>query len=84
MDGRVQGVFFREACRREALAREVSGWIRNRADGRVEAVFEGSEAAVLQMVRWCRTGAPQARVDAVEASVELPQGLSGFRIAASA
>jgi acylphosphatase len=83
VDGRVQGVFFRQTCRRHAEARGVTGWVRNRSDGRVEAVFEGSPAAVEAMVTWCRGGPPDARVDQVEVADELAEGLSGFRIAPS-
>jgi acylphosphatase len=79
VDGRVQGVFFRDTCRREAEARGVAGWVRNRSDGRVEAVFEGSSLAVEGMVAWCRQGPPSARVDALEVSEEPPTGAAGFR-----
>jgi acylphosphatase len=68
--GRVQNVWYRDSCRSEALARDVAGWVHNCADGSVEAVFEGSSAAVDQMIAWCRTGPPRARVDAVEVIVE--------------
>ena len=78
--GRVQGVWFRESCGREARARGVAGWVRNQADGRVEAVFEGAADAVEQMVVWCHEGPPRARVDAVETSAEEPVGDTGFRV----
>jgi acylphosphatase len=78
--GRVQGVFFRDACARRARAEGVAGWVRNRADGRVEAWFEGSPQAVENMVRWCREGPPRAEVDGVEVSDEQPASLSAFRI----
>ena len=71
VSGRVQGVWFRESCRREAVAAGVAGWVANRPDGRVEAVFEGDEGAVAGLVEWCRRGPPRARVDSVEAR-ELP------------
>jgi acylphosphatase len=83
VDGRVQGVFFRQTCRREAELHRVAGWVRNRSDGRVEAVFEGSPAAVDAMVAWCRSGPAGARVDEVEVAVEAAEGLSAFRIAPS-
>ena len=54
--GYVQGVFFRDTCRREASARGVGGWVTNRPDGAVEAVFEGEPDAVGAMVDWCRRG----------------------------
>ena len=74
--GQVQGVFFRDTCRREAQAAGVSGWVANRDDGGVEAVFEGDDAAVERMVRWCRTGPPQAQVDNVEVAEEPVEGRS--------
>lgn len=83
VDGRVQGVFFRDTCRREADRRGVTGWVRNRSDGRVEAVFEGPEAAVAAMVAWCRRGPALASVDALEVHEEPAGGLVGFTIAAS-
>ena len=79
----MQGVFFRETCRREAEVRGVAGWVRNRADGRVDAHFEGAESAVDAMVAWCRLGPPSASVDSVEVTPEAPQDLQGFHIAPS-
>jgi len=78
--GRVQGVWFRESCREQAVAVGVSGWVRNLADGRVEAVLEGPPAAVERVVQWCRQGPRQARVDAVESHVEPPVGEAGFHV----
>ena len=80
IDGRVQGVWFRESCRREAATRGVAGWIRNRMDGRVEAVFEGSTEAVDAIVAWCRTGPPRAEVTGVEVVAEPPQGEASFAV----
>jgi acylphosphatase len=76
--GRVQNVWFRDSCVREATARGVAGWVRNLADGRVEAVFEGAPAAVEAMVAWCADGPPRARVDHVEVREELPVGEAPF------
>ena len=76
--GRVQGVFFREWTRRTAERRAVAGWIRNRADGTVEAVFEGDEGDVASMVVSVGLGPPEARVESVEAHDEQPEGLQGF------
>ena len=73
-------MFFRDTCRREALGRGVTGWVRNRPDGTVEAVFEGPPDAVETMCQWCKTGPPHARVDNLEVSEEEPRGESGFRI----
>jgi acylphosphatase len=78
--GRVQGVFFRDTCRREARSRGVSGWAANRADGSVEVVFEGEADAVDQMLAWCRTGPEEASVASVEVEVEQPQQESGFQV----
>ena len=78
--GHVQGVFFRDSCRREADARGVAGWIANRPDGAVEAVFEGEPGAVAALVDFCRRGPRDAHVDSVEESGEEPEGLGGFRV----
>jgi acylphosphatase len=78
--GRVQGVWFRQSCREEAQRVGVFGWVRNRADGRVEAAFEGDPVAVDGMVEWCRTGPPQAVVVDIEVIDEPPAGDTAFRI----
>ena len=78
--GRVQGVFFRDTCRREARAAGVSGFVRNEPDGTVLAVFEGDPDGVRRMVDWCRTGPPSARVDSVDATDEQPTGETGFAV----
>jgi acylphosphatase len=78
--GRVQGVWFRDACRQEAGARGVAGWVRNRADGTVEAVFEGPEGAVAQCVAWCRQGPPRADVTGIDVTEQDPTGEATFRI----
>ena len=64
--GRVQGVFFRLETQNAARSRGVTGWVRNKMDGSVEAVFEGEEADVTATLRWCRQGPPHARVSNVE------------------
>jgi acylphosphatase len=78
--GRVQGVFFRGTCAAEARRLGVVGWVRNVPEARVEAVFEGPEAAVEAMVAWCRHGPNLARVDGVDVSTEEPVGERGFRV----
>jgi acylphosphatase len=78
--GDVQGVFFRDTTRREAEARGVAGWISNRSDGAVEAVFEGEPDAVEAMLAFCRQGPSRAEVESVEVSEEQPEGLSGFEV----
>jgi acylphosphatase len=80
VSGHVQGVWFRESCRREAEARRVAGWITNRSDGSVEAVFEGREPALAEVVAWCRTGPRRAIVTGVDVTQEEPEGLVGFRV----
>jgi acylphosphatase len=78
--GRVQGVFFRDTTRRRAEAAGVSGWVSNRPDGAVEAVFEGDEAAVDQLVDFCRRGPGRAEVAGAEVTEEQPEGLNGFQV----
>jgi acylphosphatase len=80
VSGRVQGVFYRATTRDTARDRGVDGWVRNRDDGRVEAVFEGPESAVEELIDWCHTGSPAAEVDDVTVSREEPAGLDGFEI----
>jgi acylphosphatase len=80
VSGRVQGVFFRDTTRRKASSRGVTGWVTNRADGAVEAVFEGDADAVESMVGFTREGPRGADVAEVEVTDEQPEGLSGFEI----
>jgi len=80
VSGRVQGVYYRANTRDAARARDVDGWVRNLDDGRVEAVFEGEEAAVEAMIEWCHTGSPAATVDDVDVAYEEPRDESGFSI----
>ena len=78
--GLVQGVFFRDTIRRNAVQRGVAGWARNNWEGTVEAVFEGEPDAVERLVTLCHEGPRGARVDRVEVSQEAPEGLSGFAV----
>jgi acylphosphatase len=78
--GRVQGVFFRDTTRREARSAGVAGWIRNRSDGAVEAVFEGDEPAVDRVVQFVRRGPGRAEVEDLEVIEEEPEGLDGFEV----
>ncbi len=81
VSGRVQGVYFRQNTRREALRNGLRGWVRNLGDGRVEAVVEGERDAVEAMIAWCRRGPPQAYVDQVDVEWEVARGdLTGFDI----
>ena len=80
VSGRVQGVFFRDTCRRLAEEHGVAGWVRNLPDGRVEAVFEGAQEDVAKLVDWTHHGPRHAIVDHVAAQAEPPEGLTTFRI----
>jgi acylphosphatase len=72
--GKVQGVFFRESARIEATRLGLTGWVRNREDGSVEAVAEGEPAALEDFIRWCHQGPPSARVSEVEHAQSEPTG----------
>jgi acylphosphatase len=78
--GRVQGVLFRDSCRQQATVHEVSGWVRNRADGAVEAVFEGEREAVEALTAWCRSGPSHAQVERIDVAEEQPTGERGFEV----
>ncbi|WP_197085242.1 acylphosphatase [Saccharothrix sp. ST-888] len=80
VSGQVQGVFFRDACRQVAQEHGVTGWVRNLADGTVEAVFEGPPAAVAQLLRWSHHGPESAVVDGVSQHEEEPEGFTAFEI----
>ncbi len=79
--GRVQGVFFRAETQRTAQKYSVFGWVRNKADGTVEAVFEGEENKVISVLEWCRQGPPSAIVGKVDVNWEAYSGeFRDFRI----
>ena len=80
VSGDVQGVFFRETMRREALARDVAGWVRNRADGTVEAVLEGEPDAVDALLAWAGDGPSHAHVTDVQVETEEPASERGFTV----
>ncbi len=81
ISGRVQGVFFRAWVSGQARRLSLGGWVRNRQDGRVEAVFEGRADVVDQMVRLCHDGPDHARVDTVlDDYSEPPEGLQSFEV----
>lgn len=80
VSGRVQGVFFRDSCRRVAEEHDVGGWVRNLPDGRVEAVFEGPPDDVRLLVDWARHGPRRAVVNDIAVHSEPPEGLTTFRI----
>ena len=79
--GSVQGVFFRAETRDRARSLGLAGWVRNAADGTVEAAFEGDDERVESMIEWCRRGPPGARVEDVEVDWVEPEGDAGFSIA---
>jgi acylphosphatase len=76
--GHVQGVWFRDSCQQRARRSGVAGWVRNRPDGSVEAIFEGDDDAVEALVDWCREGPERARVDHVEVGDQPVEGAAGF------
>jgi acylphosphatase len=80
ISGRVQGVGYRAWFADEARARGLVGWVRNRADGSVEACIAGDDATLTQMLDTARNGPPSARVDQIEAADTDTKGLDGLRI----
>ncbi len=80
ISGQVQGVFYRGATQAQAQQRGVNGWVRNLADGRVEACFEGSPAQVAAMIDWCHQGPPAAIVSQVQVQYETPTAIQGFQV----
>ncbi len=74
VSGMVQGVFFRVETRHEATKRNVTGWVRNTHDGKVEAIFEGQKEAVEKMINFCRKGPAAARVTDVTVQWETYNG----------
>ena len=78
--GKVQGIYFRAYAQAEGTKIGVKGWVKNRADGAVEAVVEGEEAQVDQMVEWLKVGSPGAQVLKVESKEERPVGEIQFNI----
>jgi acylphosphatase len=78
--GYVQGVFFRDSTRRLAQRHGIAGWVTNRADGAVEAVFEGEPDDVERLVRFMHAGPRGAAVEVADVTEEEPEGLSGFAV----
>jgi acylphosphatase len=81
VSGEVQGVFFRAECASRARAEGLGGFVRNLADGRVEALFEGETEGVERLVDWCRTGPQWANVTSVDVEEHDPVGETEFEIA---
>ncbi len=81
VSGRVQGVYFRKSTKKKAKKLNVFGWVRNLSDGRVEAIFEGEENMVEQIIDWCKKGPVFAKVEDMEAIKEEYKGeFSGFEV----
>jgi acylphosphatase len=80
VQGMVQGVGYRYSCEQKARELGIKGWVWNRHDGGVEAVFEGEDDAVTQMVEWARRGPRHARVTEFEVRDEEPRGDKRFDI----
>lgn len=80
VEGRVQGVFYRDSCCREARRLGVRGWVRNRADRSVEVVAEGARDRVDQLLDWCRQGPPSAIVSKISVIDEPPRAEREFRV----
>ena len=78
ISGRVQGVFFRDTLRRRAASRGVTGWVRNRSDGTVQAHLEGAPDAVAELVLWCRSGPRDADVEDLRVTATEPEGGDRF------
>jgi acylphosphatase len=78
--GHVQGIFFRDSVRARAEREGVCGWVRNRPDGTVEAVFEGPPERIARLVAFCEQGPRGARVDLLEHFDEEAEGLTGFQV----
>ena len=80
ISGIVQGVWFRACAKKKADLVGANGWIRNLDDGRVEAVFEGKDYQVNEMISWCHHGSPLSEVEHVAVIYEKPKGDIGFEI----
>jgi acylphosphatase len=82
LHGTVQGVYFRDYCKAEALKLGLSGWVKNLKDGKsVEAVVEGNVEQVIEMVRWLKKGSPGSVISKVEITEERPAGeIAAFNI----
>ena len=78
VEGRVQGVFYRASLIDEARRLGLTGWVRNRRDGSVEAVVQGPPAAVQALIDWAHQGPPRAQVNAVQVGAVPAQAITGF------
>lgn len=81
VSGRVQGVYFRQNTKQVATRHKVTGWVRNLSDGRVEAVFEGDDMDVNEVIEWCHVGPPKAKVEDVNVKFQKYTGeFAGFSV----
>lgn len=81
VSGLVQGVYYRVSTKQEALTIGITGWVKNRPDGTVEAMLEGEKQRVAQLIDWCRQGPPDAQVSSVQVDWENFKGeYQDFRI----
>jgi len=78
--GSVQGVFYRAETRNKARSLGIYGWVRNLPGGDVEALFEGEQERIRELISWCRRGPPNARVEEVDVEWIKPEGNKGFNI----
>jgi len=80
ISGRVQGVWYRASTKQKAESLGINGWVRNTYDGCVEAVFEGEESLVDEMISWCRQGPPMAHVENIDIKIQNVSNIEGFEI----
>lgn len=80
ISGKVQGVGYRYFTKRKASQLNISGWVQNLPDGRVEAIFEGDREIVEKMINWCHEGSPSAVVQDVSVEYSELEGLQGFEV----
>lgn len=81
ISGKVQGVWFRATMKQEAEKRSIVGWVRNTVDGKVEAVIQGDDYHVEDMIKWCYSGSSLSRVDDVQvSSLDNTEHYQGFKV----
>ncbi|PHP45337.1 acylphosphatase [Methanosarcinales archaeon ex4572_44] len=84
VQGQVQGVYFRAYTEKRAVELNLTGWVRNRRDGRVEIMAEGSEAELKEFLDWCSTGSPHSHVEHVDATwIQCEQDFNTFSVTQS-
>ena len=80
VSGRVQGVYFRQSTREQAIALQITGWVRNLADGTVEILATGDEKKLEQLILWCHTGPPRAVVNKIDVTDSSLNYFTSFEI----